>query len=487
MGTCNGAGRSLSENSIGPGCTVSLSSILYTDELYRRPSRPPDNAKENSALVALASAMADSPETILQTLAEKILEVIQADSAGISLLTKAEGGERFHWPAIAGKWKSYIGGGTPREFGPCGDVLDRNTPLLLRHFERRYTYFKPVRPAVREALLVPFYVDGKAVGTIWAIAHTKRRKFDAEDERLMISLGKFASSAYQVTASIGALKSRLTETTKAGVELQNSETQLHALTRGLESQVGLRTQQLEDRNSEILLQTEQLRDLSNQLLRTQDDERRRIARELHDSAGQIVTALGMNLASISLRLKRNNVVKKSINESLDLIHQLSAEIRMVSYLLHPPLLDENGLSGAIQWYVQGLTERSGLSIELEIPENFGRLPSEMEMAVFRILQECLTNIHRHSGSKTAAIRLSRFPNLVSLEIEDTGRGISIEKMAGIKAQRSGVGITGVRERVRQLKGTLNIRSSPLGTKVAVTLPVASTFEPEGTREKCLPD
>jgi len=470
-----------------PGSAVSLSSILYTQELYRRPSRARDDAKENEALVALVTALSDTPGTILQTLVEKILEVVQAGSAGISLLTKVESGERFHWPAIAGKWKSYIGGGTPREFGPCGDVLDRNTPLLMRNIERRYTYFKPVRPAVKECLLVPFYVGGKAVGTIWAIAHDKYRKFDTEDVRLMISLGKFASSAYQVTASIGILKTILAETTKAGEELLNSESQLHELTRGLKTQVGLHTQQLEQRNSEITLQTEQLRELSNRLLQTQDEERRRIARDLHDSAGQIVTAIGMNLSSISLRVKRNAVVKKSLNESLELIHQLSTEIRTMSYLLHPPLLDENGLSGAVQWYVEGLAKRSGLSIELEIPENFGRLPSEMEMAVFRILQECLTNIHRHSGSRTAAIRLTRFASQVSLEIQDTGCGMSVEQLAGIKAQRSGVGITGIRERVRQLKGILNIQSNHMGTKVAVMLPFVETLEFGETRQASLVD
>jgi hypothetical protein len=116
---------------------VSLESILCTEELHRRPSRPPDYEKENRALVALAKALADSPRTILQTLADTILEVCQADSAGLSLLTTHDGGKRFYWPAIAGRWKPHIGGGTPRDFGPCGDVLDRNIPLLFRHFERR--------------------------------------------------------------------------------------------------------------------------------------------------------------------------------------------------------------------------------------------------------------------------------------------------------------------------------------------------------------
>jgi GAF domain-containing protein len=187
---------------------VPLESILCTEELDRRPSRPPDYETENRALAALVQALADSPRTILQTLADKILEAFKADSAGISLLTKEDGGKRFYWPAIAGVWKPHIGGGTPRDFGPCGDVLDRNAALLFRHFERRYTYFLPVTPPVEECLLVPFYVEGKAVGTIWAITHDDRRKFDAEDLRQLGSLGRFASAAYQATEFLDALEQR---------------------------------------------------------------------------------------------------------------------------------------------------------------------------------------------------------------------------------------------------------------------------------------
>ena len=187
---------------------VPLESILCTEELDRRPSRPPDYATENRALAALVQALADSPRTILQTLADKILEVFKADSAGISLLTKEDGGKRFYWPAIAGVWKPHIGGGTPRDFGPCGDVLDRNAALLFRHFERRYTYFLPVTPPIEECLLVPFYVEGKAVGTIWAITHDDRRKFDAEDLRQLESLGRFASAAYQATEFLDELEQR---------------------------------------------------------------------------------------------------------------------------------------------------------------------------------------------------------------------------------------------------------------------------------------
>jgi len=213
-----------------PGSTVSLESILCTEELHRRPSRPPDYEKENRALVALASALADSQSNILQTFAETILEVTQCDSSGLSLLTKDDGGKRFYWPAIADIWKPHIGGGTPRDFGPCGDVLDRNCTLLFKHFERRYPYLRPVMPPAAECLLVPFYVGGKAVGTIWAIMHSDRRKFDAEDERLMGTLGQFASLAYQTVASIEDLKLQVAAREKA-------ETAVRAWANRVESKV----------------------------------------------------------------------------------------------------------------------------------------------------------------------------------------------------------------------------------------------------------
>jgi signal transduction histidine kinase len=464
------------ESTFIPGGAVLSSSFLQTEELYRRPSHPCDYAKENRALVALTRGLADSPHTILQTLADMILEMFQAGSAGVSLLTTEDSGKRHYCPAIAGNWKSQTGGGAPRDFGLCGDVLNRNTPLLFRHIERRYTYFNVVTLPVEDCLLVPFFVEGKAVGTIWAVAHDNRRKFDAEDERLMSSLGTFASLAYQVTGSLEISKSRMIERTRTQDTLPNNEEQLRILADTFKNEVRLRTQQLEERNAEVLRYSEQLRELSNRLQRTQDDERRRIARELHDSAGQIIAVLSLNLASITPRVKRHAAIDKSIKESLDLIHELSDEIRTMAYLLHPPLLDENGLSGAIEWYAEGLSDRSGLQIGLEISKEFGRLPGEMETALFRIVQECLTNIHRHSGSKTATIRLSRRADSVSLELQDAGRGISSEKLAGIQAQRSGVGVAGMRERVRHLKGVMDIQSDSCGTKVSVTLPITEASE-----------
>jgi len=218
--------------------------------LHRRPSRPPDYEEENCALVKLVSALADSPSTVFQTLAETILQITQCDSAGLSLLT-TDGetpdvsGNRFYWPAIAGMWNPHVGGGTPRNFGPCGDVLDQNCTLLFKHFERRYPYLLPVIPAAEECLLVPFYVADRAVGTIWAIMHSDRRKFDAEDDRVMDSLGKFASSAYQALASIDELRFQIGEREKA-------EAALHKLADGLETEVRVRTRDLERSAHELL-------------------------------------------------------------------------------------------------------------------------------------------------------------------------------------------------------------------------------------------
>jgi PAS domain S-box-containing protein len=212
-----------------PEGAASLESILCTEELGRRPSRPPDYEKENRALVALASSMVDPKSNVLQTFADTLLDITQSDSAGLSLLTK-DGGKRFYWPAIAGEWKPHAGGGTPRSFGPGGDVLDRDCTLLFKHFERRYPYLLPVSPAAEECLMVPFYVAGKAVGTIWAMMHSGRHRFDAEDERVLTALGQFASLAYQTVDSIRNLRAEI-------IARERAETALREVAKGLEAKV----------------------------------------------------------------------------------------------------------------------------------------------------------------------------------------------------------------------------------------------------------
>jgi len=236
-------------------------------------------------------------------------------------------------------------------------------------------------------------------------------------------------------------------------------------------------QRVAERTAELESSQRDLRALSAQLMKAQDEEGRRIARELHDSAGQIISALGMSLGRISQEVEQTPLLAKAVEDIQRLVQQLNTEIRTTSYLLHPPLLDENGLPEAIRWYIEGLAERSGLHIDLSISENFGRLPDEIELALFRIMQECLTNVHRHSGSKNAAIRISRTAEGVSLEIADEGKGIPPEKLSVIHG-RSGVGITGIRERVRHFGGTVDIQSSGSGTTVTVSIPMTAKAEPE---------
>ena len=214
-------------------------------------------------------------------------------------------------------------------------------------------------------------------------------------------------------------------------------------------------------------------ELSARILQIQDEERRCIARELHDGVGQLLAAMSMNASALDL--DKSNLspnAARCAEENSRLIKQVSADIRTVSYLFHPPLLEEMGLHSALEWYIDGFAERSKVAVKLELPANWERLPQEYELCLFRVVQECLTNIHRHSAGKTAAIRLSRKSDSISLEIEDDGIGIPAEKLAGNHS--SGVGIRGMRERVRHFKGSMDIQSNGGGTKLSVTLPVATS-------------
>jgi len=260
--------------------------------------------------------------------------------------------------------------------------------------------------------------------------------------------------------------------------IREREERLRNLADSLEEKVRQRTNELEMRNTEILNKSKQLRELSARLMQARDEERRHIARELHDSAGQSLTALGINLAQLANKAQQGapELVSEA-EESQRLAQQLSQEIRTMAYLLHPPMLDENGLAGALRWYIQGATERSGVAMSLEIAADFGRLPREIELIVFRTVQECLTNIHRHSESKTAFIRVARSLESVTVEVRDEGRGIAPDRLAEIQkggAQGSGVGLNGMRERVLQQNGTMIVQSNGgRGTLVSIELPLVS--------------
>jgi PAS domain S-box-containing protein len=218
---------------------------------------------------------------------------------------------------------------------------------------------------------------------------------------------------------------------------------------------------------------ETLRRLSIRLLRAQDAERRRIARELHDSTGQNLAAVAMNLSLVTHSAKALDApAQKALAESITMVEGCVREIRTLSYLLHPPMLDERGLAPALRWFVEGFSKRSGMRVDLEVASHWERPTPEMEIALFRVVQESLANAHRHAESSTARIRLDGDKTTVRLEVEDAGKGLPKAKAEG-QLVMGGVGITGMQERIKQLGGQLQIESGRHGTTVRVTLPLGS--------------
>ena len=256
-----------------------------------------------------------------------------------------------------------------------------------------------------------------------------------------------------------------------------AETQLKRAHEGLEQKVHGRT-------ADLNMANDNLRELSSRLQQIRDEERRQIARELHDSVGQLLAALGMNNAVVqSQSHKLDSAGARAVSENAAMVEQISSEIRTISHLLHPPLLDVAGLASALRWYVDGFSERSKIRVDVEIPEEFGRLSDEMEIAIFRMVQECLTNIHRHSGGTSAAIRVYEENHRVLIEVQDQGKGIPLEKQLELSSSgRTGVGFRGMRERLRQLVGTLEIRSDGAGTVVSATLPLRNPAPQEAKSE-----
>lgn len=263
----------------------------------------------------------------------------------------------------------------------------------------------------------------------------------------------------------------------AGINLdiqhhKEAEGQLQQLVQTLESRVSERTLELEKA-------TGKLRELTGKLLQTQDEERRRIARELHDGVGQLVVAMSMNLSNIVNEKERLSPLgRQTLDQNLAMIDQVSREIRTMSHLLHPPLLDEVGLDSALRWYIEGFSERSNITVRTELDSDFTEdLPRELALSIFRIVQESLTNIHRHSESLTALVKIHRSPGEITLVVEDEGKGIPAEMQFKISSGETiGVGLRGMRERVRQFGGQLEVHSKSEGTRITAVLPIAKAAE-----------
>lgn len=455
-----------------------LESILITERLHQRTSRLPDHAAENATLSALVRALADSPDTILQVLAEKMLELLGTGSTGISLLTK-DGG-RCVWAAVAGQWAAHLGAGTPRDFGPGGDVLDRDAPLLFTHWEHRYPYLTAATPLVEEALLLPFHVHEKAVGTIWAIAHDTERKFDAEDLRLLQTLAQFASAAYQAVNMLGAVGERT-----AALSLLEDAVQARALAENSLARL---------RESE-----EQLR-LSEEALRNADQRKDEflalLAHELRNPLAPVRYALAANRKSDRTPAQRkwaDEIMERQVahmSRLLDDLLDISRITRGTLELKKAPAELTSVLSAAIET-ARPLLEARHHSLSLDFPKEAMRLEADA-VRLAQVFSNLLINAAKYTDPR-GRIQLSArlHGGEIVVSVRDNGIGISDETMPRLFTMFAqadsvrdrtegglGVGLALVRGIVALHGGTVHAYSQGLGkgSEFVVRLTVSETVE-----------
>jgi signal transduction histidine kinase len=438
-----------------------LEDILVTHKLKSHRRRRPNSSDEIVTLYTLAKVMASSPIELVDKLLEAALELCSAGTAGLSVLeTTLEGEQVFRWTHVAGLLSEHVGDSTQRNFSPCGTTLDRKSPQLFAYPGRRFQYLNGLDFTMVEALVVPVYLGDKIPGTIWVVSHDEELKFDCGDVRVMTGLAEFAGCALRLMRSCESGKDTHLE--------ENQEIAMHLRTeRSLrETQAGLQ--------ADIRVRNAQLQQLSIELIHAQDEERRRLARELHDSAGQYLAGIQMNLSALLRADSGLAVPARSLaSDSMSLADRCSSEIRTMSYLLHPPLLDELGLRAATSMYVEGFAQRSAIRVDLDISQNLGRLPSDIETALFRVIQQGLANVHRHSGSRVAKVCIKSDAGSVTASISDEGCGIPAETQRGFHSgtKLAGVGVAGMRERIKSMGGQFDITSNEGGTKIDVCVPL----------------
>jgi signal transduction histidine kinase len=413
--------------------------------------------RQQSALFRLADELhrSESLEDVYAAGLDATCAAMQCDRASI-LRYDSDGLMRFiKWRGLSERYRKSVEG-----HSPWSSEEKRPLPVCVTDVDKA-DFSEPLKAVLKEEgiralAFIPLVSGGQLAGKFmtyfdWPHAYT-------EDE-IAISL----TIARQIAFAI--------DRKGADENLRKSEERLRELSEKLEMEVCKRTQELEERNAEVLSRSEQLRELSRKLLRTQDVERRRLARDLHDSAGETLTLLGISLANIKQRAATSSPqFDGQVEQAEQLVDKLSQTIRTTSYLLHPPMLDQVGLPVALTWHVSGLAERSGLDIRLSVPKDFGRLAPDLELMIFRLVQECLSNVYRHSGSKSATITLERLDDNILLKVADEGKGILPEILAAIHKQRAGVGFQGMRERVREAGGEITIESNGDGTKISFILP-----------------
>jgi signal transduction histidine kinase len=307
------------------------------------------------------------------------------------------------------------------------------------------------------------YMDALRQGKSWAGEFEVRCK-DGTLRSALVNLSPVRDETGEVTRIVGISQDLS--------KRKQEELQLREAGEELDRRVRERTAELDRAN-------QSLRELSARLLQLRDQEARRLARELHDSVGQLLVAISLNIAKVRSQSDRlDEDIASAVAENALMIEQVTREIRTISHLLHPPLLEEVGLASALRGYVDVFSNRSNIRVDLEVGNDLGRLGSDMEITIFRIVQECLTNIYRHSGSRSARIQIWRqdFKTRVVVVAQDAGKGIPREKLQVVSQGGGGVGFRGMAERVRHLGGTLDIQSGSGGTTITASLPIEQETE-----------
>src|SRR6201996_2488309 len=338
-------------------------------------------------------------------------------------------------------------------------------------------------------LLVETIDEGAATlsndGTILYSNRSFANIFDAQLERFIgTPIENFVSGEYVEAlralirnAASGVARGKIRLVDRAGRARTVRLTLTRSTQFGMEALCAVATEltELVETNEALRVTESSLRQLSGRLLQLQDEERRRIARDLHDTTGQKIAALSMSLDRVARLIDTKKPERdEALTEGRDIVRMIGEEIRTLSYLLHPPLLDESGLGSAVRWYAEGFQKRSGIRLNVNISPDLGRLSTDVEMALFRVVQESLTNVHRYSGSPDAEINVHDTHDAVKLEVIDHGKGIEKgaprAKVEGIASL--GVGIPGMRERLRQLGGQLDVDFGRDGTRVSASVPLA---------------
>lgn len=458
--------------------SLPLEAVLATDALDRRPPRAPDYQAESDALTKLLRSLTDAPGEVLQCVTDVILDVTGAGSSGISLL--AEDGRRSHWPAVSGAWQPQTGGGTPRDFGPCRDVLDRDAPLLFDRAERRYPYLRRMSPAMDECLLVPFHFDGKPVGTIWAVTHlgpVHARRFDREDLRILLVLASFATAAYQMTERVRASAEQHREHQAALREMNEallvSATEQHELADNAERA----TRALVDsdaRKNEFLVM---------------------LAHELRNPLAPIRNSLAI------MRLKSGD--RDVVNRATDVAErQVEQMVRLVNDLLDVSRVSRGRmtlhserieLASAMHHAVRAATamiERKGQHLTVTWPDEPIYLNVD-PLRLGQVLANLLNNASKysHEGGHLE-LTFERAMDNAIIRVRDDGIGIAPDKVLSIfemfmqadtvperAAGGLGIGLTLVKTLVELHGGTIEAHSDGIGhgSEFVVCLPAIGAF------------